>query len=429
MIRYLRIILGLSKRLASDKRGAAYVYVAILLPAFLGFVGMGIDVGLWQVTKRDTQIIADAAAVAGALEGMRFTDIDGDPEPNTAALTAAALNGLDTAGSADGIIVNIPPTFGPMTGVAGAVEVIIDREAPMFLSLLFKTTATIVRSRAVATAGGGDNCIRSLSPDDSAAIKIAGTANVVVQCGVRADSNDDEAISVVGGGCLTATGTEVVGGASGDCIDPPPVEGIPPSSDPLATMPPPDIADAECTFTEKFNITGSDTWDFEPGVYCGDITINSDQPVTFQPGIYEIRASSFNITGQSTVTGTDVMFYLTPQKTPDNVSIAGGAHVTLTAMSTGVYQGILFYESRDTTRKVSHNFTGGEFQDLNGILYFPNSDVKYAGGTEGDAGGIAIIAYTIDFVGNTEIGEIPPGTNPEVIVPFSRFMITVHLIE
>lgn len=428
MIRYFRIILGLSKRLASDKRGAAYVYMAILLPAFLGFVGLGIDVGLWQVTKRDTQIIADAAAVAGALEGMRFTDIEGDPEPNTAALSAAALNGLDTAGSADGIIVNIPPTSGPMTGVAGAIEVIVDREAPMFLSLLFKSTATIVRSRAVATAGTGNNCIRALSPDDSGAIKVTGTSDVVVNCGVRADSDDEEAITVVGGGCLTASeedGVEIVGSGSG-CISPEPVTDVPYSDDPLKSMPEPDLG--PCTFTQKFNIT-SGTHDFIAGVYCGDITINTSVPVTFGPGIYELRASSFNITAQSIVTGSELMFYLTPQKTPDNISFAGGAHITLSAMSSGVYQGILFFESRDTTRKISHNFTGGTFQDLNGILYFPNSDVKYAGGADGDSGGISIIAYTIDFNGETTIGAIPPGTDPGLIVPFSRFLIVVNLVE
>ena len=49
-----------------SERGAAIVFVAVSLPALLGFLALGIDLGMLFVARTDAQRAADAAALAGA---------------------------------------------------------------------------------------------------------------------------------------------------------------------------------------------------------------------------------------------------------------------------------------------------------------------------------------------------------------------------
>jgi hypothetical protein len=42
--------------------------------------------------------------------------------------------------------------------------------------------------------------------------------------------------------------------------------------------------------------------------------------------------------------------------------------------------------------------------NLDGILYFPNQNIKFAGGSTSDATNSILIADTVTFTGNTEIG-------------------------
>ena len=59
------------RRRATDERGAALIFLAVSLPAFIAFGIFVIDVGNWWVHKRHLQTQADAAALAGARE-FRF---------------------------------------------------------------------------------------------------------------------------------------------------------------------------------------------------------------------------------------------------------------------------------------------------------------------------------------------------------------------
>jgi hypothetical protein len=48
-----------------------------------------------------------------------------------------------------------------------------------------------------------------------------------------------------------------------------------------------------------------------PGTYCNGIKLTSKANVTFNPGVYIIDRGSFDIGGQSTITGTGVTIILT----------------------------------------------------------------------------------------------------------------------
>ena len=142
--------------------------------------------------------------------------------------------------------------------------------------------------------------------------------------------------------------------------------------------------------------------------YCGQgININTDQPVTLNPGLYVLDGAPLTINGQATVTGQDVSFYLTVNSSMSAaISVSGGATVSLDAPLDGPLPGILFYQDRNAPSNVTHRFTGGSNMDLEGILYFPNQAVKFAGGTSFEKENMVLITDTVDFTGNSVVDSM-----------------------
>ncbi|MEE8502473.1 MAG: hypothetical protein V3S23_07140 [Kiloniellales bacterium] len=67
--------------------------------------------------------------------------------------------------------INSPPLNGPFAGVANAVEVIVDRPVPSFLSAIIFDGQTIVTGRAVASSATADACIWALNPSVSCVVR------------------------------------------------------------------------------------------------------------------------------------------------------------------------------------------------------------------------------------------------------------------
>jgi hypothetical protein len=63
-------------------------------------------------------------------------------------------------------------------------------------------------------------------------------------------------------------------------------------------------------------------------------------------------------------------------------------------------KGVLFFQDRTKTL-TNVVFNGGANMLLNGSLYFPTSDIKYSGGSTTKNEYTAIVAYHINFIGNS----------------------------
>jgi hypothetical protein len=85
------------------------------------------------------------------------------------------------------------------------------------------------------------------------------------------------------------------------------------------------------------------------------------------------------------------------------VSMSGGATVSLSAPSTGTWQGILFYQARGNT--ASSTLVGGTAQAMNGVLYFPSASLTYTGGSSTIATATTLVADTLTMVGNSYINS------------------------
>ena len=422
-------MIGFFRKFVKRQDGAVLAYTAILLPVFIGFIALGLDIASWHIDKRRTQTMADSAAVAGALEHFRNVEEEsGDPDncssgPSifNAAKEAAERNNFDT-GLGQTLTINCPPLSGAELGNEMAVEAIVTTPLPLILSALLTTSDKTAASRAVATAGIGEGCLYALNPSESGTITVTGTADVIFGCGVIANSSDSSAITINGAACLTATMISAAGGVSGNCISPAPVVKVS-QADPLGSMPEPEVSG--CDFTSRTQISGHNDATLSPGVYCNDINITTNGTVTFEPGIYILDGAGLNIGAQATVVGDNVMFYMVNTSSANNFSIAGDASVTFTAPDSGMYQGIFFFESRNESG-VNHSFTGGSSMDIDGIIYAPNGDISYTGGSSSVDANTFIIADTITFTGNSFMSNTDPEGN---LITFNPFLIKSRLVE
>src|ERR671910_2157235 len=198
--------------LARAEKGAAAIYVALALPAFVGAGGLAVDVASWYSSKRTMQSGADAAAYAAALELARQGL---DQAPNLTAMRAVANDAAGRNGVGVAVTLNVPPLSGPAAGDPQSVEVIVTEPAPVYFTSLFMGAAPSITTRAVAKAVVSDACIWSLHPSAKGALTVSGSANVDLNCGVVVNSNHEEAaMDQSGTSCLSATSISVAGGYS-----------------------------------------------------------------------------------------------------------------------------------------------------------------------------------------------------------------------
>ncbi len=408
-------------RFAADRSGAAIAYVAVMAPVLAGLAGLAVDTGMWYAQSRHAQAAADSAAVAGALEVLRS-------DSNHSMVVAAAEDDLEVYGysiaNGDGVTINFPPNSGPYAGAMDKVEVVVSRPAFRTFSAVFLDQDPNVSARAVGVADINDTCVWALNPSAPASVSVSGTANVSLGCGVFVNSSDPAAaLNENGSGCLTATKIKVVGGSSGDCLNPSPLTGASPVADPMASLPaPPSYTPGVCDFSGG-NYNGG-TVNLTPGAYCGAIKAVSTTTLNFAPGLYILEdAGTLDIGAQATVTGIGVSFYISANNTK-SIKINAGADVTLKAPPDGELPGVLLYHDRNSTSNVIHKINGGADMTLEGIIYFPKHDLEFAGGSTLDTTSTMIVADTVTFTGNTEIGDLS-GSSASA----NPLLITAGLVE
>ena len=411
---------GLYKKLirfCRESSGGVMVYFAIMLPVLLGVASLSVDVGLWYANKRVVQSVADAAAIGGALEVKRMVDLT---TLTPAATEYASENGYNS--NEDTITINSPPLSGPFIGVANAVEVIVDRPMPAFLSAMVHDGQTTVRARAVASSGTADACIWALNPTEAGAVKVSGGAQVNMDCGIMANSTDSSAITQNGASCINASSVMSAGGASGSCINPAP-QTTNYVVDPMSYVSAP--AWGGCDYNSQIKANNNQTVNLTSGVYCNKITAQNGGTINFASGLYVLNGAALTFHGEAY--GTDVQFYLTENTAQnDNITINAGSTVELSApdFAADLPAGVLFYQDRNSAAGINHIINGQTDMLLDGILYMPNADVNFAGGASADPTATVIIADTITFTGNSEFGNYvlsPVASNPQ--------LVTVTLVE
>ena len=99
-----------------NESGQVLVVTALSMLALLCVMGMALDAGMLFRAKRQVQIAADAAAVAGALD---FRYNGSDDSAVAAGKAAAAQNGYADGSGGVTVSINIPPKYGETAGLPG----------------------------------------------------------------------------------------------------------------------------------------------------------------------------------------------------------------------------------------------------------------------------------------------------------------------
>ena len=407
--------------LTRAEHGAAAVYVAIVLPAFVGAGGLAIDVASWYTTKRTMQSGVDAAAYAAAIERARQGL---DQAPDTSLMQAVADDAAGRNGVGVAVTMNVPPLAGPSAGDPQAVEVIVTEPAPIYFTSLFTGgTAPPITARAVAKAVVSDACVWALDPSAEGAFTVSGTSDVDLDCGVVVNSNHpDAAIYQEGSSCLSATAISVSGGYTGLCVSPEPEVEMPNYGDPLSSLVEPTYG--ACDYTSKVQVNSGSSATLTPGVYCKGIAINGD--VVFEPGLYVLVGTGMDIQSSAVVTNNEdasggVTFYMTGSGSKyADVKIAAGSQVTLTPMTEGSLANVLFFQDRNAVNGQS-KLSGQSQMDITGICYFPNSEVEFTGGTSVDEAEVLLVARTLKVTGDAYLNaDYAKSLLPEQI--YARFV-------
>lgn len=395
---------------SKNEKGAIVALIAFLLPLFLAALGLAIDAGAMFEQNRRMQIAADSAALAAAQEVRTLNSAFYEK----AALTAAAANGFERTPDI-GVEVRNPPTTGAFKGDSEYVEVIVAQPQPLYFMSLFKEEADTLRARAVAGTAPNDTCLLVKNATVANALDVGGNAVLRLQdCGIVVNSSHSRAASATGSSIVEASTINVVGGTTGSNFNPDPYTGALALDDPLAsfTMPPA----GSCTFTEKQIIMTSTT--LSPGTYCGGIELRSQATVNFNPGVYYLAGGGLNANAGARMFGTGVTFVNTekPGYAYDKVWINGGAEIDLKAPTTGVWQGILFYQDPSIKSTKQNIFNGGAEMKLTGIVYFPTTSTKFAGDFGSDANQLLLIGDKMEFTGNTSFKALPKDYLPRTLL-------------
>jgi Flp pilus assembly protein TadG len=419
-----------------DQSGQVAVIVALLMVVLFGFMAVAIDLGVLRHQKRQMQTVADAAAIAGALNLPLYAATGGTTLefPNVGvtagAQIAASQNGF-TSGGNNTLTVNNPPVVSvPYGGNTGCVEVIASQSGSTYFANILGIKSMTAAARAVACQTSSPNCIyvTDTSGTDVTVTGSGGGGNLNASCGIVVNSSSPSAISVTGsggGGQISATSIGVVGKPgytdTGGKITPTPVSNIIPASDPLAYLPQPTVG--ACTHPTTVTVSGTTT--LNPGVYCGGLNIvtSGSATVTFNPGLYIFTGSSTGISfiasGSLTVNGTGVTFYNNSTSGSMSFTGSGSTNFNLTAPTTGTYAGILMFQNQNNTAAGTVTASGSTTEIFQGATYFPNAPLNYtASGSSGAAAYSIIVAQTLKITGsgtsaiNDTYTSLPGGLSP-----------------
>jgi hypothetical protein len=214
-------------------------------------------------------------------------------------------------------------------------------------------------------------------------------------CGVVVNSSSPTA--TINKGTISAPTVDIVGGYSGAINSPKITTGIQPVSDPLFYVPAPSWLLGSCDYVSK--TINSGTLTLSKGVYCGGITIGGTAAVTLNPGTYILMGGGLTVSGSATLSGTGVTLYNTRNTlySYKPVQILDNSVVNLTAPTSGVLAGILFFQDRSIVSTASNILMGS----FTGVLYFPTTPLVLNSGSDTTVPYTILVADTVQMFINT----------------------------
>jgi Flp pilus assembly protein TadG len=405
-----------TKRFVANESGQVLILTAVCMVVIISFVGLVIDTGHLFYAERRLQTAAYAAALAAGLEIHVCGNLNPCLAMQTAVQSSLAESGYTgstflqncaTSTNALTITLNTPPcalgSADPNYAKKGYAEIVITQQVSNYFMWIVGFKSLRVKARSEATRALASSCIYALDPTASATFSISIALGINSQCGIEVESSSPAAFACLIGLGISAPYINVHGGAAGLLC---PISQLKTSTqlpsplDPLAYLPKPTIGacgsgvgNVYYGSSQAVNILLAGTYVFNPGVYCGGISMTAAvlANVTFNPGVYilttgpgllGVPSGGLNLTVSllSNIQGQGVTFY---NYGPfGSISITapaalGLSNFTLIAPTSGIYGGVLFFQDPGNTSTgtfVASLIGAGK---LEGAIYLPNASVSY----------------------------------------------------
>ena len=418
--------------LASDRRGAIAVWIALAVPLLLAASGIALSVGHGLVARQTAQIAADLGAQAGAIA------YGANPNAQTAATVAAniaELNGVAaatrswSAGSktltAGALTVAIGP--GVTDATRTAVSLAVTRPVPTPFAAMLGNPSRSVTANGVAeawTSSGAASdsgaCVLAMHPSAASAIKVDNMGRIQTPgCDIFANSTaagtatnaaiylnsgtlSGKSISTPGKVCLSNSGSNTVSPTipNNSCVSPAGTA----KADPFAAMPLPSPTQTGCTQNATYGvcckppITGTvsgvssaatnvvnqsyTAWQATPrtfnpangGVFCGNTTIGGNGTTDqFAPGVYYVVNGNLTFNNSAITSANGVSFVLIGKNggNPGAISWTNYSNTyTVAAPASGPTAGILFWQGCKADGTAPTNtMAGGSTLTMTGAFY------------------------------------------------------------
>ncbi|MGA9581131.1 MAG: Tad domain-containing protein [Allosphingosinicella sp.] len=387
------------KDLMSSERGNVFVVAAAVMPLLLGSAAFAVDTIQLSVWKRQLQRAADSGAIAGAyalsLGDDEHDAIHGDLDKNK----------FPVLSQEEEIVVGPQGVFNETV----QVTLTANRTLP-FLSIFTKRPTTMVATATAALDISGEFCMVSLYDGPDAGIDVNGGAEVNLGCGMKSNCTGDECVTAGGSSSITATPIAAVGGLDGETNNFNQPTKLQPHSaaqkDPFAHLPNPTKPAAGCNGT-----LGADTVFTDATHQCflaADVKPSETLNVPAHVETITIWGGDIDFKGNVNADGITWVMSGDNGEAGDLI-INSQAELVMSSPLSGTYKGVLFYRDRRASN-IEIKINGGSSSHLTGAMYFPTSDITYAGSAGMNVECLQMVGQKLKFRGGAEITNQCAGT-------------------
>jgi hypothetical protein len=214
-----------------------------------------------------------------------------------------------------------------------------------------------------------------LSPTKKNTLKLKGkSSSLTVEGDVIVNSNHKRAIDVNKKAQVKAENVLVTGGlgkSSKRNLDADVQTGVSPTSDPWDSLPAPPKGPTLKADDYKIVVDSINTYMLNPGTYK-ELKFDKNDKVTLKPGIFYVDGGGFELKGNSTLSASGVTIYNTGKR---GFKVSTKGEVQISPPTSGTYKGISLFQ--DSSKKTKVEFNKQAHANISGIIYAPNSEVKF----------------------------------------------------
>ena len=355
--------------------------------AVLAFAGLALDGARLFAEHSRMQGAADAAAIGAAHELLRG-NLDYSSDLLPAAVHDAALAGVQPAEAE--IIVHHPPVSGDHVGSANHVEVAVRHEMPTtFMGIVGRTSQTVTARAVAGLVPVEAPCLSATAPSGARTLVVEGSQPLTIDCPVALVSADAGAWDS-GPACVSA------GRDDGACVQ---------SRENLPQIEPGDLlSSAQMPSCTGRPLGVADTADdgitrYWPGCYDSAVLITAGS-VELMPGQHVFRRGLRIVGGEVWARDVTLLFPATQGQT--GVQISASARVDLGAPSKGRLANVLMFAAAG-----EHALERGQGSQLDGGLYFPGQDLRWAPNAPGAEARVRVAADRIAILEGSGGRAIP----------------------